>query len=389
MLLIRQNFEELIFEVFDEIDDLDADFWNNTVATGHPFKTFGFMRASEKAFMQRQHRYIRICSREDNKTLGLIFANGNLIDLCADAGNFSLSIVNALRLLWPKFGKITVAMLGSYETSGRHWWFSDSIPPERYMSLARHSLNMAFSHSHIRVVRDISHDVSAYPIFRAWLQDNGFHAAANYPLAVIHMNGISWHEHCLRLKSNCRKILRRMEAKYQQSNWKIVHHETDFHDIDLLYNQYLNTHKKATEFKREALPIQFFRLVGQQCRSVYSVLYDTENQVRAFIFSGVSNTIISPFIFGRDYEEDGGVNAYYILHMDLIEKFSTSHTQHIDMGITNYFLKQNFGARLQRNDIYLRFKNPIFNALLGPAMARQFSVSQPDERKVFRNDPSV
>lgn len=148
----------------------------------------------------------------------------------------------------------------------------------------------------------------------------------------------------------------------------------------------MNTHRQASEFKREALPIEFFERVRQLCSVVVSVLYDRQDQVCAFIFSGVSDTIINPFVFGRDYRSNSEVNAYYVLHLDLIQRFSSRNTQTIDLGITNYFLKQNFGARLQRNDIYLKLSNPLFNALLGRTLAKQFSIPQPKERNVFKYD---
>lgn len=116
------------------------------------------------------------------------------------------------------------------------------------------------------------------------------------------------------------------------------------------------------------------------------MLRDANDEVRAFIFSGLSESIINPFAFGRDYREDSGVNAYYVLHIDLIQKYSSSRTQQIDLGITNYFLKQNFGARLQRSDLCLKLNNPVINKLLGPAIARRFSVIQARERNVFKHD---
>jgi hypothetical protein len=389
MLIGEHRVEELVVEVFDRIDDLDAQWWDCTLAAGHPFKTHGFMRASEQVFMHRQYRYLRIRAQNGGQPLGLLFATKEALDICADAGERVQSILRRLRAHWPKLARVSVAMLGSHETSGQHWWFADAVPAGRHMMLATRALELAFPRARIRVIRDIAHDAPEYAVLRDWLQAKGFHATANYPLAVIPMNGLLWSEHCQRLKANCRKILNRMVSQYQQSGWRIVHHENIPSEFEILYEQYLNTHRKASEFKRDALRKRFFQQIHQKCRSVFSVLYDTNDQVRAFIFSGVSETIINPFIFGRDYREDSGVNAYYVLHMDLIRKFSSPRTQHIDLGITNYFLKQNFGARLQRNDLYLKVGSPLVNAFLGPAIARQFSVPQPNERDVFKHEQSA
>ncbi|REF25999.1 hypothetical protein BDD26_0556 [Xenorhabdus cabanillasii] len=53
-------------------------------------------------------------------------------------------------------------------------------------------------------------------------------------------------------------------------------------------------------------------------------------------------------------------------------------------SLTNYFVKQNLGAYLLRNDIYLRFRNPLFNSLFGRILSRKFGITQPKERRIFK-----
>lgn len=385
MLIGEHQVEEFILEVFDSIDDLDVELWNTAFADGHPFKTHGFIQACEQVFPHRQYRFLCFRTSRSSLPLGLLFATQEKVDLFANAGGYMQVLLRTLRSRWPLFGRLAVAVLGSYETSGQHWWFSDVIATDRHISLINCALTLAFPRARLRVIRDLVHQDNDSDLNRQ-LQAFRFHQAASYPLAQIPLHGRSWAEHSLRLKANGRKNLNRRMTQLRQSNWRIVHYREPLQSFELLYELYLNTHRQASEFKREALPIEFFERVLQLCSVVVSVLYDLQDRVYAFIFSGVSDTIINPFVFGRDYRSNSEVNAYYVLHIDLIQRFSSRNTQSIDLGITNYFLKQNFGARLQRNDIYLKLSNPLLNELFGRPLAKQFSIPQPEERNVFKYD---
>lgn len=385
MFVNEHQVDEFTLEVFDSVNDIDVELWNNTLADGHPFKTHGFIQACEQVFCHRQYRFLCIRSSHTALPLGLLFVTQEMTDLFANTSGCMQVLLQALRTRWPQFGRLAVAMLGSYETSGRHWWFSDVIAPERHISLINRALALAFPRARLKVIRDLSHEDN-YSDLNTQLQAYCFHQAASYPLAQISLQGCSWGEHCLRLKANSRKNLNRRVTQFRQSRWRIVHYREALQSFEIYYELYLNTHRQASEYKREPLPIEFFDRVRQLCSVVVSVLYDRQDRVCAFIFSGVSDTIINPFVFGRDYTSNSDVNAYYVLHLDLIQRFSSCYTQTIDLGITNYFLKQNFGARLQRNDIYLKFNNRLFNALLGRTVAKQFSIPQPEDRNVFKYD---
>ncbi|MBD2815342.1 hypothetical protein ID850_11295 [Xenorhabdus sp. Flor] len=384
MLIDKLCINEFNIEVYNSIKDIDADTWNKALSQGHPFKTHSFMTVCEQTLSHREYRYFQVFASDSASIpLGLFFATQEAIDLTNDSDS---TLQSYIRIFCPKFGCITVAMLGSYETSGRHWWFSHEITLQKCVTIMSHSLALSFPHVFVRIIRDIEHSETNYAELHSQLLAQGFNPAMNYPLALIALQGRSWEQHSQSLKSNCRKILNRIKSQFHLSEWRIVHYSEQTIKFECFYKQYINTHRRASEYKRKALPLSFFEQIQKQCPVVVSVLYDKQDRVRSFILSGISENVINPFVFGRDYHEESEVNAYYILHMDLIQHFSHLQTQVIDLGITNYFVKQNLGAYLLRNDIYLRFRNPLFNSLFGRILSRKFGITQPKERRVFKND---
>jgi len=389
MLITKCCLDKLQLEVYDSISDLDAKTWNNTLAMGHPFKTHGFIRACELALPHRQYRYFKISVPMSNSMpIGLFFGTEEKVDLASEANSYLRSLLRSLRKIRLQIGYLTVAMLGCLETSGRHWWFSNKLDSKQHIPIISRSLELGFPQAVVRIIRDLENEHVDYQLLHSQLIAHKFYRAMNYPLALISLDGQSWEQHCLRLKANCRKVLNRMTSKFLQSNWRIAHyhHQHQFLPMEVLYEQYLNTHREAREFKREALPFAFFKCVMEECHVVISVLYDQENQARSFIFSGISDIIINPFVFGRDYYGDNDVNYYYALHLDLIKTYNNNGVKKIDLGITNYFVKQTFGAHLQRNSIYMKIRSPLLNMLFGRALAKHFDIIQPRERSVFKYD---
>lgn len=234
MLIAEHQVDEFNLEVFDSINDLDVELWNNAFANGHPFKTHGFIQACEQIFSHRQYRFLCIRTSRITPPLGLLFATQETIDLFANAGGYMQVLLRTLRSRWSQFGCVAVAMLGSYETSGQHWWFSDVIAPERHISLINGALALAFPRARLSVIRDLVHEDN-YSDLKMQLQAFRFHQAVSYPLAQIPLHGRSWAEHCLRLKANNRKNLNRRATQFRQSNWRIVHYREPLQSFEFFY----------------------------------------------------------------------------------------------------------------------------------------------------------
>lgn len=379
MLIERFDCQGMCVSLYDSVSDLAAQLWDATLADGHPYRTHAFMTTVEAVFPQRQYRYWRLRGADD-ALLALGFSSLADVDPLADVTGIGQRIVSAIRRGYRRFGLLKVAMLGCYETSGRHWWIAPGVEPGSIHGAMAVVLERAHASAKVLVYRDIEHGEASAAAAHDVLTQRGYAEAANYPLALILTQGRGWDAHCAALRSNCRKIINKALADFRQSGFTIEHHRGQVSDLPRLYALYANTHAKAVEFKRELLPYAFLERLISDCDSIVSVLYDTAGQAQAFILTGVSETVLNPFLFGRDYHAGRTVNAYYVLHAQMLEHCAGPQVRCIDLGITNYFVKQNFGATLAPNAIYIRLRHAGLNGLLGKHIAKFFAVEQPAER---------
>ena len=385
MLINKYIINGFSLSIYDSITDISCKLWDKTIAYEHPFRSHSFLSAVEKSFNSRIYRYFLVRQTDGNQDIvGIFFGTKDKLDVLFNLPRVLQYCLLKIRCLFPKCGFLDIAMLGNYETMGKHWWFINSFDSKTAIAIIVNAIENEFVGTSVVVIRDIEKCFSDFDSYDNYLSSNGFNKSNNYPLAVIMLGNINWSKHCNRLRSNCRKVLLSAMKRFSQSDFSVKHYSNLTYSMEALYTQYLNTHSTATEYKREALPLSFFYNVIAKCDIILSVLYDHNDNEVAFIFSGVNYKMISPFIFGRKKTIDNKINAYSVLHFDLLDQYVTPRTEMVDLGITNYHMKQNFGAILVENFIYIKLSNDFLNSYIGRLVANFFDVKKPIERMVFK-----
>ncbi|KNX79439.1 hypothetical protein DA83_16435 [Pseudomonas sp. 250J] len=384
MLIETYDLDTWQVQVFDSIDDLDQSLWDSTLAFHHPFRSHAFMQVVEACFHDRDYRYLVARRPGSAQVAGMLFVTQQDLDLMAEAPAWLRRGVGPLRRLVPRIGMLRVAMLGCFETAGQHWWVAPEHDQDELFALLVTSAERALPQARVHVVRDLDRENASHAAFDGLLHRRGFRHCHNYPLALIHLHGLDWAGHYARLKANSRKILKKALSSFETSGYRVLHHEGEVPGLERLYELYVCTHRHATEYQREQLPLAFLQRLQGSDQAVFSVLLDPNDRAVAFVLSGVGERVINPFLFGRDYAVDLPVNAYYVLHIDLLRRFASPATERVDLGITNYFVKQNLGSQLSGSGLYLKLKNPVLNRILGPHVAEMFDIKQPGQRRIFR-----
>jgi len=371
-------------KVFDRIADLDETLWDTTMAHDHPFRSHRFMMMLEASYPERAYRYLVARAHGAERVAGLLFATQQHLDLLSEAPSWAVRCTEVVRRLLPLAGMLRIAMLGCFETAGRHWWVDPEHDETELFAVLESCARHALPKARVHVVRDLENDAPISRDLHRLLLGLGFRACNNYPLALIRLEGRDWSAHYTRLKANSRKILKKALSAYDASGYRVIHHEGTVPDLAQLYALYVNTHQQATEYHREVLPMALFQRLQGSGLAVFSVLHAPGGQAVAFVLSGVSDKVINPFLFGRDYDVELPVNAYYVLHIDLMRHYISPDTHMVDLGITNYFVKQNLGCELSDNRFYLKLSNPVLHRILGHHVAKMFDIRQPTQRRVFR-----
>ncbi|NIE78498.1 GNAT family N-acetyltransferase [Pantoea sp. Tr-811] len=370
--------------LYDDIADIDETLWNATLAFDHPFRSHRFMGVVQACYPQRTYRYLEVREHAQGPVVGLMFATEQDLDILEEAPTWAVRGARVVRCVLPRAGLLRVAMLGCFETAGQHWWVAPGHDERALFEVMVAGAQRALPRAQVHVVRDLETANAATEPLQALLRRRGFRACNNYPLALICLDGRGWPAHYARLKANSRKILKKAMATFEASAYSVVHYPGEVPGLEQLYRLYLNTHERATEYRREALPLAFFQQLQGSGMAVFSVLHDGDGQAVAFVLSGVGGKVINPFLFGRDYAVELPVNAYYVLHIDVLRQFASTCTGWVDLGITNYFVKQNLGSQLSASGLYLRLRNPVLNRIFGAYAASMFDIKQPSQRRVLR-----
>ena len=391
MLINEYMIDNFNISIYDSINDVSSPIWDKTIAYENPALSYSFLWAVEQSFTSRMYRYFIVKSVHDTNIVGIFFGTKDRLDLLSNLPKILQYCSLKIRFLFPKFGMVSISMLGSYETIGKHWWFASSISSEVSMNIIVKTISYEFVESSIVIIRDIDKNCSDFSIYNNYFVSNGFNSFNNFPSALIFLEKASWSEHLKKLKSNCRKSLAHTMRQFSLSNFTIQYYTNSNLSIEKLYPLmqelyplYLNTHFKAKELKRAVVPLSFFNNLIKTCNIILSVVTDSYGNKIAFILSIVNERIINPFFFGSNNIIYNKINPYIVLHFDLLDKYSTDKIEIIDLGITNYQIKQTFGANLINNTVYVKFLSNIINSCFGTIIARLFDVKQPIERKVLK-----
>jgi hypothetical protein len=87
---------------------------------------------------------------------------------------------------------------------------------------------------------------------------------------------------------------------------------------------------------------------------------------------------------GLDYNYSEKTLLYHQLLWSDIKKSADLGCDEIDLGLTSYFVKQKYGAKLEEMRMLVRFQNPILSKILNGILPLMFKFEQPVEHRQFK-----
>lgn len=337
------------------------------------------MQTLETCFPEREMAYLTIF--KGDAAVGLSLVTFEHFDLALGFRPWMLKAVTAIRRVWKRSLAIPMVMVGTYETAQGHWWYDTRlIDAARFADILLAVIERRLPKAWLQVVRDFV-DCGDEELREALLRRR-FAAIDNHPMATIHLDGLTAEAHYQRLRARARHTLRKLnEPPADQIR---ITDEDDFDGIlNDCYALYLNVHNKAHDFQRPALPKIFFELVGKLSVTRISVLRIPCGKIVAFVMTGFSNSVSSPYVIGMDYQQPRTFLLYHHVVWHSVKRSAERGCTDIDLGLTGYFVKQGLGASLHRLTMFGRIQNPWLNRLLSAQLPRVFNAPRPVERRPF------
>lgn len=375
--------------VFISIDDVGCELWNNTIGLGHPFRSHRYMQCVEAAFPKRSHRYFVVRkqgSDDDEIIYGLFFATLEQHDLTLSLSESVRRAAINVRKLLPNFATIKIGMAGCTETSEQHWWFEDDNYQDQVKIMDR-CLKKTFKSANLLIVRDFSGDNDSGEDMLHNLEKLGYVRLVNHPLAKVKLERRDVDQHFERVKHKYTRIVKKAVRVFDDSDYSIHRITLLCGDVEGLHQQYLSVHERASEFKRHPIPLEFFRQLSEKLSDVVVVsrLEDSDSNIHGYVLSGIYGEVCCPFFFGRDYDFQTDVNVYYSLLYDVIRMAGEKRLKTIDLGITNYFVKQNLGAEVVELKMAAKFRGFFMNRMFTRYLPALLNVEQPPQKEIYKS----
>lgn len=377
--------DNLYVEVSHTINDIDENLWNEKIGKNHIAKTHAFLSIVERSFPSRQYFYFQVFSDPSkSKLIALFFSTKYQHNLLANATGTVLNALTACRKRWSNLGTISIAMMGNPECHGQTWWIDENYLTEAdFFSLGGKYLKQQHRNAWLIIIRDFivkaDHDQNPHTLKS---KIGGFSLTSLLPVAEISIKDQTAQSHKSRLKQNYRRLVRKALSDLTKNNFR-VERQLEFKPlVDQLYPLYINVHQRAQEYVRDPFSKHFFDELAEHPFSEATVIYNQQNTVAAFTISVFNSDTYNPYIFGSRDIQPNDPNFYYGLMWFDLENACQRGMARMDLGITNYFPKQNFGAELLPLSMAISVKRPF--SWLSSWIAKLLAEPQPPARNSFR-----
>ncbi len=354
---------EIIWETYTSVNDFDSSVWDKRIALNNPFLNSRFMNVVEKTHPE-DYFYYFIGKNRDEEIIAVNFYYVCKLDLLLKYAENRL--IKNIRKYFSSFMKIPIGMTATWETYGDHSWFDSTKISYETLSVQFLKKIKAVCKNHLIVVwRDYLGNVDNTNAFN---QNSrlGFITTETVSISKIFLSPeITKKSYLYTIKKKHRVYIRKILNDRNNANLRVEIIEDYLPLLDsTLYPLYSNVHNNAKEYLTKRLPKSFFKDVKEAWGKDSEIITvkDAEDTVLAFVLLLKERNTLNPFLIGLDYSKRE-YNLWYHCTWETILYAIEKKISEIDLGATNYSMKQKLGAEKIRNMISLRFKNNLLNLL--------------------------
>jgi len=380
-----ENQPGFTLQIYQKAKDVSNDIWEKYNSRKHPFRSMNFYCALEKTFLQREYAYIE--GKIGNKTKMFLITSLEPFDLNAFLPGFIKRFSLFVRKWKPRFFTLMMGMSGCLETSMEHWWFEKDFQlTKNVVEKLLDKIREVFPLMRVLVFRDFTHLDSSGQVLKKHLSSLGFGEVLNFPTCIINPENRTLEEHYNRLKRKARASVRRADRLTNENELKLEKLKIDEKSIEQIYPLYLQVHERAETFQRPPFPKEFFKEIMKQMEheAHFLLVRDKNSKIEGFILGGISDRIYCPYMIGLNYEVASKYQLYRMLLWEAIKFAFHEGVQEIDMGITSYFIKQDYGSQLIDMQMFIKFYPTFVHKIMKYFLNKIFDAPQPNKRKSFK-----
>lgn len=368
--------------LFERIADVPLKEWS-AVAQSHSYTySPAFLEMMEFFRTSDCSRGYGLVYDENNQPVSLTHFNISRTDIAIFASGWLRTALTNIRKLFPNFLKIRILECALPVPSQHQRIASGQDHKGKSIQiLGKILLEIARKNGVFLVVIGAfePQDHPCEPFF----QDLGYQFVPCLPVASLDIAWESPAAYLSAMKSYYRSKLQR-HLRIKQSN-EIRHELRDnFDDLaEVLWQQWLVVHEHATEYNGETLTPNFYKDFSLKfgARSKVLLIYSKDELVGHALLL-VDGDTLRWRNFGRTKAENDSLYIY-VCHK-VVETAINLGVKHLDMGVTTYAIKRDFGATIVPRKIAIRVSWDMFNRYAAWAYSLLNHVPEIQGKDIFK-----
>lgn len=368
--------------VFASIGDVPLKEWN-AIAKPHSY-TYSpeFLEMIEASSTNDCSRGYGLVYDEFDHPVSLTHFSISRTDIAIFASGWLRTALTSVRKLFPNFLKIRILEC-AFPISSQHQRIASQQDHKgkSIQYLGNALLELARKHGVFLVIIG-AFEPQDNPC-EAFLKDLGYQFAPCLPVAILDIAWESPAKYLSAMKSYYRSKLQR-HLRINQSN--DIRHELrdNFDDLaEVLWQQWFVVHEHATEYNGETLTPGFYKDFSLKfgAHSKVLLIYCKDELVGHALLL-VDGDTLRWRNFGRAKAENDSLYIY-VCHK-VVETAINLGVKHLDMGVTTYAIKRDFGASIVPRKIAIRVLFDMFNKYAAWAYSLLNHIPEIQTKDIFK-----
>lgn len=341
--------------VFQSIRDIPLKEWNAIAKPNSYTYSPEFLEMMESSITDDcSHGFVLVHDENDHPVSATHFTVSRT-DIAIFASGWLRTALTKIRRLFPNFLKIRLLEC-ALPISSEHRQQGHKEKSMQFLGKAL--LEIARKHGAFLVIIG-AFEPQDHPD-EAWLKDLGYQFVPCLPLATL---DIVWETPAAYLSAMKSYYRSKLQRHLRINHSKDIRHELrdNFDDLaEVLWQQWLVVHAHATEYNGETLTPDFYKDFSLKfgTRSKVLLIYSKDELVGHALLLLDGDTLRWRN-FGRTRAENDSLYIY-VCHK-VVETAINLGVKRLDMGVTTYAIKRDFGASIVPRKIAIRVSWGMFN----------------------------
>jgi len=373
----------IVTNIHYSVNDINKLEWNALVSQEEIFQTYDALSFFEKKGLVDYPPVYIIFRDEKNQMLAHTTAYIIKTDLLIFSRGILKKGVEQIRRLFPNFLKFDILECGCPISPGSPISLRNKSDLSNVINLLANALDILAKERSVNLmlIRDFYETNDDY--FCEFTKEN-YVAIDNLPTTLLNIRWGSFEQYVSTMRNRYRSKIYRGLKIAKASNLSVEFSKTFSSESEELSLQWQNVSKNAKEYSREHLTSDFYKYIGNGLNQQCLLLRIMRNQdMVAHALLAIDNKKLRWLFFGR--KEEGSRDGAYFLAIANIVKFAIDNDFHsIEMGLTTYSPKTDFGASMVPLWMYLKCRHKSLNFFI-PKMYAYFNKKvNVNVRKVFK-----